>query len=77
MANLQSKRKTVSTSKIVDLSNENPDFERSEINEPRPHRLNLNITTDDLIKVKNYCLKNKVKQQDLAYKIFKEWINNK
>lgn len=41
----------------------------------RPHKITFSITTADLLKLKSYCIKNKVKQQDKAYLVFKDWID--
>lgn len=43
----------------------------------RPHKISFNITSSDLMKFKMYCITNKVKQQDQAYIVFKNWIESK
>ena len=41
----------------------------------RPHKININISTEDLIKLKTYCIANGTNQQDTAYLVFKNWLN--
>lgn len=42
----------------------------------RPHKISFNITSKDLMKFKMFCISNKVKQQDQAYEVFKNWLDS-
>ena len=41
----------------------------------RPHKISFNITSSQLMKFKMFCITNKVKQQDQAFAVFAEWLN--
>lgn len=43
---------------------------------PRLHKININLTTDDFIKFKTWCLVNQKHQQEQALTVLKNWLDN-
>lgn len=60
---------------VKEVENDVKEVSQDFLNTHRPHKININISTDDLIKLKAYCTVNKTNQQDSAFLAFKSWID--